>query len=205
MRNGFVAGVSLLGALVAMVWLASVPLAGQASSPRTNAAGDTKTYVAKKTAWGDPDLQGTYTDKDENGIPMEKPSQFQGKSLDEVDDSELADIVKERQQRAAASAAGIGGADTGAGPIHWYEHYDAKNSRPWLVIDPADGRIPPTTPDAQKRAADRAARRVGRGPADSYEDRSLYDQCITRGLPGSMTPATLTTLLNTSSNQSDRE
>jgi hypothetical protein len=31
--------------------------------------------------------------------------------------------------------------------------------------------------------------RAGRGPDDSYEDRSLYDRCISRGLPGSMMPA----------------
>src|SRR6185436_16520881 len=54
------------------------------------------------------------------------------------------------------------------------------------------GAIPPVTPEGQKRAAARsaataAARRV-RGPADSAEDRSLYDRCITRGLPASMMP-----------------
>ena len=27
---------------------------------------------------------------------------------------------------------GAAGADTGAGPVHWYEHYGAKNSRAWL-------------------------------------------------------------------------
>ena len=48
------------------------------------------------------------------------------------------------------------------------------------------------TPEAQKQASRRAPRRGRRadaGPADSYEDRSLYDRCITRGLPGSMMPA----------------
>jgi len=74
-------------------------------------------YVPSKTPWGDPDLQGTYTNKDENGIPMERPGQFAGKSADDVDDSEFAEIVRERQQRALASAAGIGGADTGAGLV----------------------------------------------------------------------------------------
>jgi hypothetical protein len=147
-----------------------------------------KAYAAPKTAWGDPNLQGTYTDKDENGIPLERPSQFDGKRVEDVDDSELADIVKERQQRALAGAAAIGGTDTGAGPVHWYEHYGAKNSRPWMVIDPPDGRIPPLTLAAQQRAAARAATRSTRGPADSYEDRSLYDQCITRGVVGSMLP-----------------
>jgi hypothetical protein len=162
----------------------TVTVAAQTPAPRAKAS----TYVPPKTAWGDPDLQGTYTDKDENGIPMEKPSQFQGKSLEEVDDSELADIVKERQQRALASAAGIGGTDTGAGPVHWYEHYDAKNSRAWLVQDPPEGRIPEQVPAVQQRNAARAAARGVRGPADSYEDRSLYDRCITRGIVGSMLP-----------------
>src|SRR3982751_3189852 len=164
--------------LIAIAAAATVTLAAQTPTKFTPA----------KTAWGDPDLQGTYTDKDENGIPMEKPSQFQGKSLADVDDSELADIVRERQQRAAASASAIGGADTGAGPVHWYEHYDAKNSRPWLVLDPPDGRIPDQVPAVQQRNAARAAARGVRGPADSYEDRSLYDRCITRGIVGSMLP-----------------
>jgi hypothetical protein len=57
-----------------------------------------------------------------------------------------------------------------------------------MVADPADGRIPPLTPAAERRAAARAATRSARGPADSYEDRSLYDQCITRGVIGSMLP-----------------
>jgi hypothetical protein len=61
------------------------------------------------------------------------------------------------------------------------------------VVDPADGRIPQMSPEGQKasaaRAAARAAARKGRGPSDSYTDRSLYDRCITRGLPGSMMPA----------------
>jgi hypothetical protein len=61
----------------------------------------------------------------------------------------------------------------------------------WLVVDPPDGRIPELTEAARQRSAERAeARRAsGRGPADSYIDRSLYDRCITRGLPGSMMPA----------------
>jgi len=147
-----------------------------------------KPYAPAKTAWGDPNLQGVYTDKDENGVPLERPTQFEGKRVEDVDDSELADIVRERQARAVAGAAAIGGADTGAGPVHWYEHYGAKNSRPWMVVDPQDGKIPPLTPAAQQRATARIAARSGHGPADSYDDRSLYDQCITRGVVGSMLP-----------------
>jgi len=48
------------------------------------------------------------------------------------------------------------------------------------------------TPQAQKREAAIAAlnnARNGEGRADSWLDRSMYDRCITRGLPGSMMPA----------------
>jgi hypothetical protein len=186
----------MAGQVVAAVIVAGITLHAQTPQRTASsaAAGPAKTatpYVPPKTPWGDPDLQGTYTNKDENGIPMERPNQFAGKSIDDVDDSEFAEIVRERQQRALASAAGIGGADTGAGPVHWYEHYNAKNSRAWLITDPEDGRIPALTAAGQKAADARALARKtsGRGPADSWEDRSLYDRCITRGVPGSMMPA----------------
>ena len=187
----------LLTAVVTAVFVvgfAAVPATQSAQSRAVGAAGG-PAYSPAKTPWGDPDLQGTYTNKDENGIPMERPNQFDGKRLEDVDDSsEFADIVRERNERAAAAAAGIGGRDTGAGPVHWYEHYNAKNSRAWLVTDPPDGKIPALTPAGQKAAAERtaaaAARRAGgRGDADSWLDRSLYDRCITRGVPGSMMPA----------------
>ncbi len=68
------------------------------------------------------------------------------------------------------------------------EYYGAKNSRPWFITTPADGKIPPLIADAQTRAADLRATRSGRGESDSAEDRSLFDRCISRGVPGSMMP-----------------
>jgi hypothetical protein len=72
-------------------------------------------------------------------------------------------------------------------PPHWLER--GKPSRQAsLIVDPPDGRQPPQVPEAQKRTADAQAARKGRGPADSYTDRSLYDRCITRGVLGSILP-----------------
>ena len=165
------------------------PEARHALAPPKPAEPAKRGWSPVRTPWGDPDLQGAYTNKDENGIPMERPSQFQGKTIDQVQQAELAEIVRQRQQDATERAPGIGGAETGAGPVHWYEYYGAKNSRPWLIVDPADGRIPSLTPEAQQRAAALQTARQGRGDADSPDDRSLYDRCITRGVPGSMMPA----------------
>ena len=160
----------------------------------------TSTFVPPRTPWGDPDLQGGYSNVNENGIPFEKPGNLSNQSGGEVDDSELAELERERNERAKASAAGIGGRETGAGPVHWYEHYDVKNSRAWMVVDPPDGIVPALTPAAQqRRGGGRGGRGTGpaagrggldeTGRADSWLDRSLYDRCITRGFPGSMMPA----------------
>jgi hypothetical protein len=46
------------------------------------------------------------------------------------------------------------------------------------VIDPPDGRVPALTAAARTREAARAEAAKGRGPADSWEDRSLGDRCI---------------------------
>jgi hypothetical protein len=143
---------------------------------------------APRTPWGDPDLQGTYTNTYENGTPLERPDEFAGRTLEDVKGEELIAIRKKIQARTVGNF---------QGPIHapdnwWQDNLDLhKGSQAWLVIDPPDGKIPPMTPEAQRRIAERAAARKasGRGPADSYTDRSLYDRCITRGLPGSMMPA----------------
>jgi hypothetical protein len=141
-----------------------------------------------RTPWGDPDLQGNYTNLYEDGTPLERPGQFAGRTLDQVKGEELAKLKLAVQERTINNF---------EGPIHapsnwWQDALDLKRgSQAWLIVDPPDGTIPAMTPEAQRRIAIRAdARRAsGRGPADSYDDRSLYDRCITRGLPGSMMPA----------------
>jgi hypothetical protein len=141
---------------------------------------------AARTPWGDPDLQGAYTNSDESLIPMERPDTLSGKSLSDVSAEELAKLNEQRNENRIE-------ADKQRwelrSPLHWFENHNPKNSRAWLVVDPPDGKIPPQTAEAKTRAAVRAQARRGRGEADSYEDRSLYDRCITRGLPGSMMPA----------------
>jgi len=142
-----------------------------------------------RTSWGDPRIEGTYTNKDENGTPFERPDELAGKQRREFGPEQMAELQVERTRRAQATAARIGGSateDTGAGPPHWYEHLQAVNSRPWFVSDPADGKIPPVTDAARQRAQARALPK--REAPDTYTDMSLYDRCITIGLPGSMMP-----------------
>jgi hypothetical protein len=181
-------------ALTAVVALLAAGLL-QAQAPARAARGSS--YSAPRTPWGDPDLQGTYTNSNESGIPMSRPPEFAGKRPQDVTPPEMARLATERAARIEKTAQIIGATEdnnTGAGPTHWYENYNPKNSRPWMVLDAPDYQVPPTTQEARDRAA---ALRAARGGGDGYyvgpfrgpEEFTPYVRCITRGVPGSMMPA----------------
>jgi hypothetical protein len=75
-------------------------------------------------------------------------------------------------------------------PAWWLDYGKTvvKGGRTSLIQDPPDGRIPALTPEAQQRLAARRAAARSHGPADSYEDRSLFERCITRGVPEGLLP-----------------
>jgi len=172
---------ALAGAVtVVVVVSSSLPVAAQ-----TGGSG----WTPPRTPWGDPDLQGNYTNLWEVGTPFERPDQFAGRRLEDIKGEELAAIRRaiQEQTRKEQLAGDIGGTRW-----IWLDSHDhAKGSTAWFVVDPPDGKIPPLTAEGRARQTARAgARRAsGRGPADSYTDRSLFDRCISRGVPGSMMPA----------------
>jgi hypothetical protein len=143
-------------------------------------------YKAPRTPWGDPDIQGTYSNAFEANTPMERPAEFEGRSHEDLSADELRAFRRKRHEMSLIGVAGGLHA-----PDHfWQEYYDLeKGARAWFIVDPPDGKLPLRVKEAEVRAATRAGARRGRGNADSWEDRSLYDRCITRGLPGSMMPA----------------
>ena len=168
-------GVVVLGGLSAIVEAQSTP---SRATPQA--------YTPQRTPWGDPDLQGAFTNSDESQTPMERPKELEGRRLEDITADELATLNAQRNQ-AREKADEIRWELRS--PLHWFENIGFRNSRAWMVTDPPDGRITPLTPQARQRATARAEARRGRGEADSYEDRSLFDRCISRGVPGSMMPA----------------
>ncbi len=190
MHDGL-SGFSLVFTTVALFATPAVlSVRAQAPAKSTRPA---KAWTPPKTSWGDPDLSGIYTNKYEQRTPMERPSEFAGRRLEDITSDELEDIVQARQRQVIARQPFAGGDPEGriGYGIQWTDMLSVHGAhRPWFIVEPSDGQIPPMTPEAQQRVARRNATvRTGRGPADSYEDRSLYDRCITRGLPGSMLPS----------------
>ena len=95
---------SLFGGLLAIfVVAAAAPMAGQA--PRTGTA--VSTYTQPRTAWGDPDLQGWFSNLSENGTPMERPNQFAGRQLEDVKGEELTALKVAAQNSFFLSGTGM--------------------------------------------------------------------------------------------------
>jgi hypothetical protein len=153
-------------------------------------------YKVPKTPWGHPDLQGTW---DYRSItPLERPAQYGDREF--MTDAE----VKELEARAARRMDEPPEEDAPAGTIHAAYWTDPgrnveESRRTSLIVDPPNGRIPPTVggrrgggPAAGAGAGGRgraggAPARTG-GRADSWLDRSVLERCITWGLPTALLP-----------------
>jgi hypothetical protein len=175
--------IAVVACLVAMFGRIEARVNAQASGARS--------WSVPRTPWGHPDLQGTYSNDDETGTPMERPKELEGKTLADITPEELQKIVKERNDRFVE---GVSGEEFAGGlrpPAHLiFDTFDRKNKRAWLVVDPADGRIPRRTDVQPRRPRGGISTNANpRGPFNSWLDMGLYDRCITRGIPASMMPA----------------
>src|SRR5436305_13191543 len=93
--------------LIAMGFAPGTPAA--LAQTWSGAATSANAKPVARTPWGDPDLQGTYTNSNESGIPMQRPVEFAGKSLDQITPAELARVMQQRHAQTERTAAVIGG------------------------------------------------------------------------------------------------
>src|SRR5262245_8198592 len=138
----------LLGAIaIAAVVLVTAGLLRTARVP-----GDVRTPVsgaASKTPWGEPDLQGIWTDPYQ--VPLERPAQFAGK--ESFTDEERAALDKQRassprrdQRVERGSERDVAGAYNAV-----FQSVRPTGKRTSLVVDPPDGRVPSLTAEAARR------------------------------------------------------
>jgi hypothetical protein len=145
------------------------------------------TYTPPRTPWGDPDLQGIYTNSNEYATPLERPKEFAGRRLEDLTAEELSRV---RQGATRQAIAGLANGEVRGPDQWWLQILDlSKRQRPWLIVDPADGQIPPLTPEAKARLQGLRPRSsfIG-GPFNGPEDLGMLERCISRSIPGSMIP-----------------
>src|SRR5438128_10296209 len=109
--------------------------ASKASSASAPSASSAKKYTPPRTPWGDPDLSGNFTNKYEQGTPFERPQEFEGKRIEDIQGKDLAAVIQRRQDQAIERAPFLSGDPTGtiAGPMEFRDIYEvAKASRPWF-------------------------------------------------------------------------
>src|SRR5262245_8626456 len=159
MRHRYVASLGLLAALLALIALAAVLMAGQAPTTVKQTTAP-KPSPAPKTSWGDPDLQGTWFVTE--GVPLERSQQNANKPL--LTDAEVAALDKEKAGNPGRNARSDNSTQDVSGAYNAVFNSVLKTSkRTSMIIDPPDGRIPPLTAEAQQRQGQGRGGRGGGG------------------------------------------
>jgi hypothetical protein len=171
------------------------PVAGAKKS------GAASTWTAPRTPDGRPDLQGIWTNN--TATPFERPKELAGREFltdEEVarlqrvagelfngeSDAAFGDAVFTSVWTAAqgkeADIKAANGFDTVTGNYNQFWLVDRTFDNRTSVVTTPDGRIPPLTPEAQKRLAAAAEYRKLH-PADGPEDLPLGHRCVNFGVP----------------------
>jgi len=136
----------------------------------------TAQWKQPRTPDGQPDMQGMWT----NGTitPFERPPRWANKPFLTEEEAAEAEAQSAKNRENPAAREGDVGLEL------WLDNGTkvVGDRRTSLVIEPSDGKVP-LTPEAEKIHAFQLAHN-----ADSYEYMSLWDRCITRGVPGGLFP-----------------
>ena len=110
-----------------------------------------KTVPSLKTPWGEPDLQGIWTD--ESDTPLQRPAKYANQEF--FTEAQRAELDKERAALLGRDKRVERGTELDVAGAYNSVFMSMKRTgaRTSLVVDPPNGRIPPLTPEAQKIAA----------------------------------------------------
>lgn len=146
------------------------------AQPVAKSAGDEKTWVVPRTPDGHPDLQGFWSNA--SITPLQRPPELGSKEFYTAEEAAAVD-KKEFNERTSWDRLGNQARvhyDMSQFGLDVIQAKVALSRRTSLIIG-STGRIPPRTPEAQKRLADQAAQRRGH-EFDSAQDRPIQERCI---------------------------
>jgi len=135
--------------------LVSVPMTR--ASAQAPAASVTPPAPALTTPWGEPDLQGIWTD--ETDTPLQRSPKFANQEF--FTEVQRADLDKERSELLRRDRRVERGTELDVAGAYnaLFMTQKRTGARTSMIVDPANGRIPPLAPEAQKIAgADREFR-----------------------------------------------
>ena len=142
-------------------------------------------WTLSRTAAGHPDLEGLWGNK--TLTPIERPD-AEGRAF--LTDEEIAQrnqqrTLREQAQDAAPAQRYTAGGNVGGYGSYWLDSGDTvlSTGQTSLIVDPPDGRAP-----IKPWALDAKAYNLAH-EGDHYEHMSVWDRCLSRGVPGSMFPA----------------
>ena len=167
--------------LVSLMLALVVAVAGASLVAQTQSA---KPYTAPKTADGHPDLQGFWSST--TYVPLERPNGVTKEFYTEVEAAEARKRAADRdaEQTTPGTTADVHYDFTQFGLDRSQSHF-SKSLRTSLIVDPADGKMPPVNAEGQKRAqALAAARKTRGGQYDRVENMPIGSRCIIMGGSG---------------------
>ena len=141
-------------------------------------------YIVPRTPDGQPDLQGLWTN--DTITPMERPASLQGRAfLSEDEITAMEQNLAERRTLADDNIEVTVGGNVGGYNQVWLDSGDTvlSTGQTSLIVDPPNGRAPLRESAAAVR--DYYFAHV----EDDYIYSTVWDRCLTRGVPGSMLPA----------------
>ena len=147
-------------------------------------------YQPPKTAWGDPDISNSYQIEYLNNtrILFQRPAEYGDRfwQTDEEFARRLAAAERSDANFTQANERGIGAGGT-QGLAEWVKTSPFAK-RTSMLVSPANGQLPPFTPQAK---ALHESGRSGWVPGIEYDwvsDFDSWDRCVSRGFPASMYP-----------------
>ncbi len=135
-------------------------------------------WKAPRTPWGHPDLEGTWTTDDMLSVPVSRGRGIGARESLTPEEFLQRASGDEGQKFRAVNQETILRNERGVRTFGYTS----------MVIEPPDGIMPAMTPAGRARAAKSDRGTFGTGPFDGFDDFTLYDRCITRGILGSTLP-----------------